>query len=125
MSSLCVDLFSLVDVHLRTIRQRLTKQKSDALVMAVVCLMLSQLRAKQMNSRDRFLTDFDTCCASANNCKRMSETCEDLIQELIAINQSKFSEKSVSTLKESCNALVSLYSGDAIYAAQKLHRYIF
>ena len=121
VSSLCEDVFSLVGVHLRTIRDRLTK-KSEALVMAV-CLIFSQLRSKQMKYRDRFLKDLDTCCAAANDFQRMSEQCEDLLQDLV--DQSDFSEKSLATLDESCNALVSLFSGDAVYAAQMAHTYIF
>ena len=121
ITSLCENLFSLIGVHLRTIRERLTKN-SDALVMAV-CLIFNQLYSKQANSRDKFLKDLDTCCAAANDFQRMSEQCEDLIQDLT--DQSEFSDKSRQTLEDSCNALVSLYSGDAVYAAQKAHCYIF
>jgi hypothetical protein len=53
----------------------------------------------------------------------MTEQCEDVLQDLI--DQCEFSEKSKGTLGESCNALVALYSGDAVYAAQKAHSYIF
>jgi len=121
ITSLCEDTFSLVGVHLKTIRERLTK-KSEALVMAV-CLIFSQLRAKQISCREKFLKDLDTCCAAANDFQRMSEQCEDLIQDLI--EQSDLPDVSVQTLEASCSALVSLYSGDAVYAAQKAHSYIF
>ncbi len=121
ISSLCEDVFSLVGVHLRTIRERLTK-KSEALVMTV-CLIFSQLRAKQMTYRDKFLTDLDTCCAAANDFQRMSEQCEDLLHDIV--DKGEFTGKSMETLEESCDALVSLFSGDAVYAAQMAHTYIF
>ncbi len=121
VTSLCEDVFSLTGVQLRTIRERLSR-KSDALVMAV-CLIFSQLRAKQLVSRDKFLKDLETCCASANDFQRMSEQVEDVVQDLI--DHSELPDGSVKMLEDSCGALVSLYSGDAVFAAQKAHSYIF
>ena len=121
VTSLCEDIFSLAGIQLRTIRERLTK-KSDALVMAV-CLIFSQLRAQQLQSRDKFMRDLETCCASANDFQRMSEKVEDVVQELI--DHSELPETSVQMLEDSCGALVSLYSGDAVYAAQRAHCFIF
>ena len=121
VTSLCEDIFSLAGVQLRTIRERLTR-KSDALVMAV-CLIFSQLRAQQLKSRDKFMRDLETCCASANDFQRMSEQVEDVVQELI--DHSELPESSVQMLEDSCGALVSLYSGDAVYAAQRAHCFIF
>jgi hypothetical protein len=121
ITSLCEDIFSLAKVQLRTIRERLTK-KSDALVMAV-CLIFSQLRSKQLTSRDKFLRDLETCCASANDFQRMSEEVEDVVQDLI--DHSELPESSIQMLEDSCGALVSLYSGDAVFAAQRAHCFIF
>ncbi len=121
VTNLCENVFALVGVHMRTIRERLTR-KSEALVMAV-CLIFSQMRSKQISCRDKFLTDLDTCCAAANDFQRMSEQCEDVLQDLI--DQCEYSEGAIQMLQESCNALVSLYSGDAVFAAKKAHMYIF
>lgn len=121
VTSLCEDVFSLAKVQLRTIRERLTK-KSEALVMAI-CLIFNQLQSKQLTSRDKFLRDLDTCCASANDFQRMSEEVEDVVQDLI--DHSELPERSIETLEQSCGALVSLYSGDAVFAAQRAHCFIF
>ncbi len=121
VTSLCEDVFSLAGVQLRTIRERLTR-KSDALVMAV-CLIITQLQAKQLKSRNKFLSDLESCCAAANDFQRMSEKVEDMVQDII--DQSDLPEESVLTLEEGCGALVQLYSGDAVFAAQKAHCFIF
>jgi len=121
VTNLCENVFALVGVHMRTIRERLTR-KSEALAMAV-CLIFSQMRSKQISCRDKFLKDLDTCCAAANDFQRMSEQCEDVLQDLI--DQCEYSEGAIQMLEESCNALVSLYSGDAVFAAKKAHLYIF
>mmetsp|Transcript_28130 Transcript_28130/g.43095 ORF Transcript_28130/g.43095 Transcript_28130/m.43095 type:complete len:1438 (+) Transcript_28130:36-4349(+) len=121
VTTLCEDIFTVAGVQLRTIRERLSK-KSDALVMAV-CLIFSQLRAKQLSSRDRYLKDLETCCAAANDFQRMSEQVEDVVQDLI--DQSDLPSGSVKMMEDSCGALVSLYSGDSVFAAQRAHSFIF
>jgi hypothetical protein len=120
-TSLCEDVFQLIGVQLRTIRERLTS-KSDALVMTV-CLVFSQLRAKQLTSRDVFLQSLESCCAAANDFQRMSEQVEDVVQDLI--ENSDLPEGSVKLIEENCGALVSIYSSDAVFAAQKIHCYVF
>ena len=120
VTSLCEDVFSLAAVQLRTIRDRLSK-KSDALVMAVVTV-LTQLRFKQNQSRNIFLEDLETCCAAANDFQRMSERCEDIIMELT--EEGELSEDATVTLQISSGDLLSVYSGDAVYAAQYTHVYI-
>ena len=121
ITSLCEDVFSMVRLHLRIITERLTRN-SELLVMAA-CSIFSQLRSTQMSSRDKFLKDLDTCCAAANDFQRMSESCEDMLHDLL--DNHDFSEKYTSILNESCASLISLYSGDAVFAAQKAHRFIF
>jgi hypothetical protein len=121
VTSLCEDIFSLAGVQLRTIRERLTR-KSDALVMAVR-LIFGMLRAKQIASKDKFLSDLESCCAAANDFQRMSEQVEDMVQEII--DHSELPEYLVEQLEEDCGTLVSLYSSDAVYAAQKVHCFIF
>ncbi len=141
-SSLGEDIFSLVGLHIRTILERLTP-KSEELIVMTVCLLFSQLRSKQIQYRGRFSRDLDTCCAAANDFLRMSKQCEDLLDEILQFNNDQkhdnhttrttaattttitFSHKSVETLRESCDMLVTLYSGDAVYSAQKVHYYIF
>lgn len=120
-TSLCEDVFSLATVQLRTIRERLT-HKSDALVMAV-SLVFSMLRFKQIHSRDDFLQDLETCCAASNDFQRMSERCEEMMEELL--DECDFPAESVETLEASSSELLALYSSDAAYAAQCTHIYVF
>merc|ERR1712176_976545 len=53
----------------------------------------------------------------------MSEKTEDILHELI--KDCQFSNESVSILKECTNELLVLYSGDAVFAAQMVHVYVF
>eukprot|EP01083_Nonionella_stella_P019568 54340_1 len=88
-----------------------------------VCLIFSQLRAKQLSSRDRYLKDLETCCAAANDFQRMSEQVEDVVQDLI--DQSDlFSSGGMKMMEDSCGALVALYNRDSVFAAQRAHSFI-
>ena len=116
---LCENVFAVVDLHLNTVCSRLDK-KSDAIHM-VACLIFSQLRLKHMNSRDKFLYSFESCCAAANDFQRMSEQSEIAADEI----KSKFSKSSRKIHEETSDTLVALFVGDAVFAAQKVHYYIF
>ena len=121
MTSLCEDVYALAGVQLRTIRDRLTR-KSEAMVQAVG-VIFKNLYEKQIAARDSFCVDFETCCAAANDFVRMSEKCEEIIDEIQS--ESKLSRESQETLEEQSAAILGLYSGDAVYAAQKTHVYCF
>lgn len=120
-TSLCEDVYSLVGVQLRTIRERLTK-RSDVLMLAVN-VIFSYLRMKQLEGRDDFLTDLECCCAAANDFVRMSEQCEDILADLES--RASLSKESLDTLAAQSNELLALYSSDAVYAAQRVYIYIF
>jgi hypothetical protein len=120
-SSLCEDVFSIVGVQLRTLRDHLSK-KSDALIMAC-CTVFSQLRSKQMLLRDKFLKDLESCCTAANDFNRMSEKCEENMDELLAV--SEFSSESVKTLQASSDELLAVYASDAVYSSKMTHKDIF
>ena len=121
VTSLCEDVYSLAGVQLRTIRDRLTR-RSEALVQAVG-VIFKNLYEKQMETRDEFCKDFEECCAASNDFVRMSERCEEIVMDIQ--EESKLSQEASETLEEQAAALLGLYSGDAVYAAQKTHVYIF
>lgn len=121
VTSLCEDVYSVAGVQLRTIRERLTR-RSEALVQAVG-VILKNLYEKQMACRDDFCTDLETCCAASNDFIRMSERAEELIEEIK--DEANLSVVAAATLEEQAAALLGLYSGDAVYAAQKTHVYCF
>ena len=120
-TSLCEDVYALVGVQLVTIRERLTK-RSEVLVLAVG-VIFSYLRMKQLECRDHFLTDLETCCAAANDFIRMSEQCEEILADLEGATN--LSKSSLNALEAQSNELLALYSSDAVYAAQRVHVYIF
>ena len=121
VTSLCEDVFSLAGVQLRTIRERLTR-RSEALVQAVG-VIFKNLYEKQISSRERFCVDFETNCAASNDFIRMSEKCEEIVEEIK--DECNLTPEATETLEEQAAALLGLYSSDAVYAAQKTHVYIF
>ena len=121
VTSLCEDVYSLAGVQLRTIRERLTR-RSEALVQAVG-VIFKNLYEKQIATRDNYCKDFEECCAASNDFIRMSEKCEEIVTEIQ--DECNLSPEASETLEEQAAALLGLYSGDAVYAAQKTHLYIF
>lgn len=97
-------------------------RRSEALVQAVG-VIFKNLYEKQIACRDRFCTDLETCCAASNDFIRMSEKCEEMINEIQ--EECNLSREASETLAEQSAALLGLYSGDAVYAAQTTHIYCF
>jgi len=120
-TSLCEDVYAVAGVQLRTIQERLTR-RSEALVQSVG-IILENLYKKQIASRNNFLMDFETCCAASNDFIRMSETCEDLLNDLIS--ETNLTEEGSDQLDTQSGVLLGVYSGDAVFAAQKVHIFIF
>ena len=114
-------MYSLAGVQLRTIRERLTR-RSEALVQAVG-VIFKNLYEKQIACRNNFLLDFETCCAASNDFIRMSENCEDILSDLVT--ECNLTEEASNQLDEQSGVLLGLYSGDAVFAAQKIHIYVF
>ena len=120
ITSLSQDVFSLVSVKLRIIRESLTGT-SEALVMAA-CAIFGQLQSEQRRSRERFLKDFDLCCATANDFSRMSDVVEDVSFEFI--DRSGLNREHRMMLEDAVGSLVSLYGNDAVYAARSAYKFI-
>lgn len=120
ITSLSQDVFSLVSVKLRIIRESLTGT-SEALVMAA-CAIFGQLQSEQRRSRERFLKDFDLCCATANDFSRMSDVVEDVSFEFI--DRSGLNQEHRKMLEDAVGSLVSLYGNDAVYAARSAYKFI-
>jgi len=120
-TSLCEDVYALAGVQLRTIQERLTR-RSEALVQAVG-VIFKNLYEKQIACRNNFLVDFERCCAASNDFIRMSEHCEEILADLL--DESNLSENATNQLDEQSGVLLGLYSNDAVFAAQKVHIYIF
>lgn len=121
VTSLCEDVFSIAGVQLRTIQQRLTR-RSEALVQAVG-VIFKNLYEMQVHCRDDFCNGLEECCGASNDFVRMSDKCEEIVQEIQ--DECNLSPASAESLEEQTAALLNLYSGDAVYAAQKTHVYCF
>lgn len=120
-TSLPEDIFTLAGVQLRTIRERLSGASETVIQTSTVIFV--QLRAKQMEQRDRYLEDLETCCAAANDFQRMSEKTEEIVDEIK--EGSTFSDDSLEFLNATSEELIGLYNRDAVYAAGKVHLYVF
>jgi hypothetical protein len=92
------------------------------LVLAVN-IIFNSLTLQQRMHRDKFLVDLETCCAAANDFLRMSDSCEDILAELR--DATNLSDQSINDLYEQSNSLLQLYSTDAVFAAQRVHFYVF
>jgi hypothetical protein len=88
-----------------------------------VGVIFKNLYEKQIAARDDFLNDLEECCAASNDFVRMSEKCEEIVGEIQ--DECNLSPEATETLEEQSAALLGLYSGDAVYAAQKTHIYCF
>jgi len=120
-TSLCEDVFSLVTVQFRTVRDRLSPS-SHALAVAVV-LVLNNVRKKQLELRDGFLLTLEATCMAANDFARMSERCEEVVEEIT--KDCEFNRDSLEVIEASSAELLALFSTDAVYSAQYTHYYVF
>ncbi len=120
ITNLCEDVFAMVSLQMKTMQERLTDSAPDALVIGV-CITFSRLREKQVQSRNLFLNDFETCIAAANNFQRMSDMVDDVCsRHLISL------PKASEDLLEGCRTdLMSTFTQDAVYSAQKASVFIF
>ena len=120
-TSLPEDLFALAGVQMRTIQSRLTK-KSTVLVEAVGAVF-TKMRINQKVNRNARLNDFEDCCASANDFLRMVDQCEELVEDLV--RNSDLPDDAQDDLQNLTDQLCLSYTNDAVYAAQRVHKYIF
>jgi len=120
-TSLCEDVFSLVTVQLRTVQTRLSPS-SHALAVAAT-LVLNNVRRKQLEERQKFLSTLEASCAAANDFARMSERCEEVVRDLV--RECNFGEDGRALLEASSSELLALFGTDAVYAAQHTHTFVF
>lgn len=90
--------------------------------MAVV-VIFCHLNQKQKQHRDQFIQDLNSCCAAANDFNRMSEKCEDVMEQMTS--ECEFSQECMNGVETASNILLSVYASDAVYASQCTHKYIF
>mmetsp|Transcript_8731 Transcript_8731/g.19202 ORF Transcript_8731/g.19202 Transcript_8731/m.19202 type:complete len:862 (-) Transcript_8731:239-2824(-) len=113
-TSLCEDIFSLVSVQIGIIREHVN-DGSEALVQAL-CMVFRQLKKKQIESREKFLVDVETCSAAANDFTRMGDLCDEVMKLLR--EECSFPEGSFAKIENHTDQLLLLFSTDAVFVAQ-------
>jgi hypothetical protein len=109
-------------------QQQQPQQQQDDLLLFVhgLVAILKHLFELQIQNRDTFLVDFETCCAASNDFLRMGDTLEEIVREQqVCVDNTNSSSSSQTqpgaALEEQAGLLLMLYSRDAIFAAQKIH----
>lgn len=82
MTSLCEDVYGLVNVHIQTLwewyKENDEAETDDdnnlAIVQSAAGAILNHLHELQYQSRDLFLVDVESCCAAANDLIRLGDT---------------------------------------------------
>lgn len=87
--------------------------------------ILEHLYTAQIQFRDTFLTDWEACCAAANDFLRMGELLENILtKHLLLWSQDDNNNTQTAALEQKTAMLLGLYSRDAVFAAQTIHSFI-
>lgn len=131
-TSLGAELFTLFDMLTSILDEYLVAgslvgtDAGDAIIVDVLEFLLINLKYKQTHFRDRCLQDLESCCAASNDFFRMTETAEEVVTRVLDRYQLRENRrKAKSMLRKKAADLISLYSSDAVYAAQITHIYVF
>ena len=131
-TSLGAELFTLFDMLMSILHEYLTAgslvntDAGDAIIVDVLEFLLLNLKYKQTHFRDRCLQDLESCCAASNDFFRMTETAEEAVTKVLERYQLRENRlKAKSMLRKKSRELISLYSSDAVYAAQIAHMFVF
>ena len=135
-TTLCEDVFSLVNVQVDLLHEYLLvkkMEKSEAgqslIIVSLLCI-IRNLHQLQMKHRDRFLHDIVCSCAAANDFMRMIECFDELMEsvhrryprlKLLLNHNAKNEEDAIklALLERECSDLVALYGNDAVFAVQR------
>ena len=131
-TSLGAELFTLFDMLMSILDEYLTAgslvntDAGDAIIVDVMEFLLLNLKYKQTHFRDRCLQDLESCCAASNDFFGMTETAEEVVTRALDRYQLRENRRKAKLmLRKKCRDLTSLYSSDAVYAAQITHMYVF
>jgi len=119
--SLCADVFYMMNTQLNVICvEFLTRPE---IVGRAARMSFERLMLKQIERRDSFLTDVETCCAISVEYMKMAEQFNVLIERLGKDIQ--FSLDEYTLIARSAEEAASLFTSDAIYSAQYIDDHIF
>lgn len=131
-TSLGAELFALTGVLLDILDEYLSAgnllntDAGDAIIIDVMEFLILNLKYKQTHFRERRLQDVENCCAASNDFSGMVDTAEDMLSRVLNRYQLTESKRQAKTmLKKKIQDLISLYSSDAVYAAQMTYIFVF
>ena len=98
----------------------------DTVLVDGLSCIFHNLSQMHVQYRDTFLVDLERSCATANDFYRMMETAEEFWATLCRTYPTVIGQKDghSSVLNGQVNDLLSLYSSDAVYAAQRAHTFV-
>lgn len=129
-STLCEDVFTLVNVQWNVLHDYLKKSEmlgtdlGDAVLVDGLLCIVRTLFQMHVHYRDSFVQDLEHACATANDFYRMMETTEDFWTTLQETYPKALDESRASVLHTEVSNLLSLFSSDAVYAAQRAHTFV-
>ena len=136
-TSLCEDVYSIVHIQIEVVHEFLvTSNLLDTLIGSILLLesllsVIRNLTLKQLQFRDHFLIDMESCCASANDFYRMMENAENLISSMeekytsLRRNWLHIDDNSrLSQLYREIDDLLHVYSNDAVYATERANLFV-
>lgn len=134
-TSLAEDVLSLVQTQRSVVwgflesSELLRTEAGEKLLEDAMVFLLSHLKESQVRHRLVFLTTLEDACAAANDFLRMSEQTEgflcDLYQKYMPLASSNAHRSTPnSTLQQLGESLVSQFSQDAVYAAERTQVFI-
>ena len=118
ITTLPEDIFILTENQLMVIRECFKFYPKQ--LVQTAGFIFDHLYEMQLEYRDKILTSFEACYMAANDFLRMGDKMEEI--------WSKYGELKcdrMSVLEDKVNLVLSLYVADAVYAAQKIHLYVF
>mmetsp|Transcript_12710 Transcript_12710/g.18040 ORF Transcript_12710/g.18040 Transcript_12710/m.18040 type:complete len:658 (-) Transcript_12710:146-2119(-) len=137
-TGLCEDVFSLVDVQLEVLHEYLEQkelvatQDGDAILVDCLLFICRQIYHKQQHFRRNLIKDLETTCAISNDCLKMMESTERVIQELSVkyphLNWEEVEEElnpKTGALNRNFSDLVTLFEKDAVFAVEQLQLFVY
>ena len=142
-TTLCEDVYSLVNVQVDVLHEYLLVKKIDKtdigrrVVLITMRCLVRNLHQLQLQHRDRFLLDLESSCAAANDFLRMIECFDDLLDAVhrryprlkallmnpvTALNKDDC--EAMTLLEQESSDLVALYGNDAVYSVQRSQIYV-
>ena len=122
-TSLPEDLFGFVNTQLTPVMEALKDQSNHELLLQIVQIYINVLIDTQTQHREELLNDHVECCASANDLMILTKKTRDL--QTLIVQQCSLDKPAIAQLQEIVDPLITLYTNNSDYAAQKVSFFLF